>query len=268
MFLDSRSNEGCDRGERSYGRVFLMQADKVKEYYLSDTVVDYYAKATSSVGLWISERKIFQRVFADYEAGLLDVGCGCGRISFGLSQLGYKNLLGIDYSSKMIKKARQIARMQESGLSFQVADATELPFSDNLFEGAIFGFNGLMQIPGRDKRRAALEEIFRVLSPGSYFVFTTHQREMNKWRKFWKQERERWRKGKQAKDLGEYGDRYEPTKLGNLFIHVPAKNDVVKDLEAVGFKLEADVLRSEVAHEPKSVREFSDECRFWVARKP
>ena len=80
-----------------------MQADKVKEYYLSDTVVDYYAKATSSVGLWISERKIFRRVFADYEVGLLDVGCGCGRISFGLSQLGYKNLLGIDYSSKMIK---------------------------------------------------------------------------------------------------------------------------------------------------------------------
>ena len=66
----------------------------------------------------------------------------------------------------------------------------------------------------------------------------------------------------------EYGDRYEPTKLGNLFIHVPAKNDVVKDLKSIGFKLEADVLRSQVAIESEPVREFSDECRFWVARKP
>ena len=245
-----------------------MQVDKVKEYYLSDTVVDYYAEATSSVGLWVSEAKIFGRVFGDCKASILEVGCGCGRICFGLNELGYKNLLGIDFSKKMIKKARQIARIRQVGLSFQVADATELPFSDNLFEGAIFGFNGLMQIPGRDSRRAALKEVFRVLSPGSYFVFTTHEREMNKWKKFWKKERERWRKGKQAKDLGEYGDRYEPTKLGNLFIHVPAKNDVVKDLKSIGFRLEADVLRSQVAIESEPVREFSDECRFWVARKP
>ena len=125
-----------------------------------------------------------------------------------------------------------------------------------------------MQIPGRDKRRAALREAFRVIRPGSYFVFTTHEREMNKWKKFWKQERERWRKGKQTKGLCEYGDRYEPTKLGELFIHVPAKHDIVDDLKAIGFKLEADVLRSRIAVEPELVCEFSDECRFWVARKP
>jgi ubiquinone/menaquinone biosynthesis C-methylase UbiE len=245
-----------------------MNADKVKEYYFSDVVVDYYAKASSSVGLWVSEEKILQKVFVDRQASLLEIGCGCGRISFGLSQLGYANILGIDFSRKMIKSAREIGRMLDLGISFQVADATELPFSDNLFDGAVFGFNGLMQIPGRDKRRAALSEAFRVIRSGSFFVFTSHEREMNKWKKFWKQERDRWRKGKESKDLFEYGDRYEQTKLGKLFIHVPAKNEVVADLKSVGFKLEADVLRSQVALEPESVREFSDECRFWVVRKP
>ncbi len=245
-----------------------MNADKVKKYYVSSQVVDYYERATSSIGLWISEKKIFQRVFADPKASLLDIGCGCGRIAFGLSHLGYAHVLGIDFSRKMIERARKLARMSDRGVSFQVADATELPFSDDLFDGAIFGFNGLMQIPGRDKRRAALREAFRVIRPGSYFVFTTHEREMNKWKKFWKQERERWRKGKQTKGLCEYGDRYEPTKLGELFIHVPAKHDIVDDLKAIGFKLEADALRSRIAVEPELVCEFSDECRFWVARKP
>lgn len=245
-----------------------MNSDKVKEYYISKQVVDHYARATSSIGLWVSEERIFQRVFEDASASLLEIGCGCGRIAFGLHQLGYANLMGIDFSRNMIERARQLARTLSVGVSFQVADATKMPFSDNLFDGAIFGFNGLMQIPGRVQRRAALEETFRVLRSGSYFVFTTHEREMNKWKKFWKQERKRWRKGKQAKDLGEYGDRYESTKLGELFIHVPAKQDVVEDLEAIGFKLEADVLRSRIADEPEIVRKFSDECRFWVALKP
>jgi len=245
-----------------------MKADKVKHYYMSDKVVDYYARVSHSVGLWHSEKKIFQRVFNDPKASLLEIGCGCGRISFGLGQLGYANLLGFDFSRNMIAKARRLARVLEIGVSFQVADATEMPFSDNLFDGAIFGFNGLMQIPGRDNRRAALSETFRVIRPGAYFVFTTHEREMAKWKKFWKQERIRWRKGEQGKDLEEYGDRYEPTRLGDLFIHVPAKQDVVEDLKSVGFKIEADVLRSQVSVEPENVREFSDECRFWVARKP
>ena len=247
---------------------FQVNADKVMEYYVSEQVVDHYARATSSVGLWLSEEKIFQRVFADTSASLLEIGCGCGRIAFGLQQLGYANLMGIDFSRNMIERARQLARAMSVGVSFQVADATKMPFSDNLFDGAIFGFNGLMQIPGRARRREALGETFRVLRSGSYFVFTTHEREMNKWKKFWKQERVRWRKGKQAKDLDEYGDRFEPTKLGELFIHVPAKQDVVDDLKAIGFKLEADVLRSRIADEPEIVRKFSDECRFWVARKP
>ncbi len=245
-----------------------MNAGKVKEYYVSEQVVDYYARVTTSVGLWVSEEKIFQRVFVDRKASLLDIGCGCGRIALGLKQLGYANVMGIDFSRKMIERARKLARMLDLGVSFQVADATELPFSDDLFDGATFGFNGLMQIPGRDKRRAALEEAFRVIRPGSHFIFTTHEREMNKWKKFWKRERELWRRGKQAKGLGEYGDRYEPTKLGELFIHVPAKQDIVEDLKTIGFELEVDVLRSQIAAEPDSVHEFSDECRFWVTRKP
>ena len=56
--------------------------------------------------------------------------------------------------------------------------------------------------------------------------------------------------------------------MGKLYIHVPTREDVLADLRRVGFKLEVDVLRSQLANEPHRVREFSDECRFWIARKP
>lgn len=38
---------------------------------------------------------------------ILDVGCGYGRILSELYENGYKNLKGVDFSSKMIEKGRQ-----------------------------------------------------------------------------------------------------------------------------------------------------------------
>ncbi len=55
---------------------------------------------------------------------------------------------------------------------------------------------------------------------------------------------------------------------GGLFIHIPDNTEVRQDLKAAGFKIEKDIIRSRLADEPPAVREFSDQCRFWVARKP
>lgn len=245
-----------------------VDADKVRDYFCGEKVLEYYTHAATSIGLWESESKVFQRVFPDKSASLLELGCGCGRISFGLWELGYKHLLATDFSRKMIERARRLGRALDYGVHLRVADATRLAFEDDLFDGAVFGFNGLMQIPARINRRKAMSEIFRVLRPGSYFVFTTHDRECAKWKKFWRREKLAWRKEKQIPELLEYGDRFESTDMGKLYIHVPTKADVMSDLREAGFKVEVDALRSQLANEGDLVRKFSDECRFWVAGKP
>jgi ubiquinone/menaquinone biosynthesis C-methylase UbiE len=236
----------------------------VRDFYSTPVVLDHYRRATGNIGLWISEEKLFCELFAKDDR-ILDLGTGTGRIALGLAELGYRHLMGMDLSKEMIKEARRIARLLELAVSFRQGDATALKLDDGLFDGVIFGFNGLMQIPGRDNRLAAMREVRRVLRPGGRFVFTSHDRELPKYRKFWEAERRRWNAGKQNPALIDFGDRWEMTDLGQLFIHVPVPAEVREDLKACGFKVEWDRLRSTIAVERPATRQFSDECRFWCA---
>jgi hypothetical protein len=113
-----------------------------------------------------------------------------------------------------------------------------------------------------------MTEAFRVLKAGALFVFTTHDRAFPTWKNFWAVEKRKWRKGDQDESLIDFGDRFEETSKGKLFIHVPDNAEVRQDLNKAGFVVERDLLRSHLVEESQLVKKFSDECRFWVARKP
>jgi ubiquinone/menaquinone biosynthesis C-methylase UbiE len=240
----------------------------VLSYFETTKVLDQYEEATRKLGLWISEELVFRKSFPNQSSKLLELGCGVGRISFSLWMLGYENITATDVSHKMVKRALKIQAERRCKIEFSQEDATGLSFSSSSFDGVIFGFNGLMQIPHRENRKKAMAECFRVLRPGGQFIFTSHDRSNPKWRKFWENEQKKWRVGLEDKALIEFGDRYGDTPDGKLFIHVPDSSSIRKDLKEVGFAVDRDVLRSKLADEPKKVRDFSDECRFWIARKP
>jgi len=243
-----------------------MDGGTVKNYYRDPVAVRHFVDAATRLGLWASEEAVLTRVF-DPEQTLLECGCGAGRIAFGLWELGYRHLLGFDFSREMIVEARRMARLLEYGISFRVADATRLEFEKESFDGAFFGFNGLMQIPLRAHRRQAMNRIADAVRSGGYFVFTTHDRGLNRYRDLWADERRLWDSGKQSASLLEFGDRHFSTPQGMIFIHIPDQGEVRDDLAATGFDLVETHLRSELASESAEVREFSEECRFWIARK-
>ena len=244
-----------------------VSSSEILNYFSDSSVLEHYQKATEQVGLWDSEKIVFSKTFADLELNLLELGCGTGRISFGLWKRGYTNLMASDFSKPMIKRARILNKKFKTEITFQVEDATALSFSNDSLDGAIFGFNGLMQIPDRKNRFQAMQEIQRVLKPGSFFVFTTHDQSMPKWKKFWALERKKWKKGEQNSELLEFGDRFEETPRGKLYIHVPDVGDIRSDLQAAGFSVERDIVKSKICEESKLVNEYSDDCRFWIARK-
>ncbi len=136
------------------------------------------------------------------------------------------------------------------------------------FAGALFMFNGLMQIPGRENRRAALRQLRAVCAAGAPLLFTTHDRNSSSTeRALWRLERVRWERGDQDPRLVEFGDRYfEEAGTGRTFMHLPDRREILDDLAATGWTHEFDCMRSKLSRESKPVRDFSDECRFWIAR--
>ena len=139
---------------------------------------------------------------------------------------------------------------------------------DTRFQGALFMFNGLMQIPGRENRRTVLTELRRVCAPGAPFLFTTHDRDSSPTeRALWRLEKLRWTRGEQDPRLVEYGDRYFTDEAGRTFMHLPDRREVLEDLAATGWKHAFDAMRVEIAREHHAVRDFSDECRFWAAHR-
>ena len=244
-----------------------MDADRVRDYFNSEAAICHYTEASQQLGLWASEEKIFTRIFQPSDS-LLELGCGAGRIALGLYELGYKNVLATDYAKNMLNAGRHLARKLEYRIAFRLADAQSLEFEENIFDGIIFGFNGWTQIPGSKNRMRALHEVYRVLRPGAYFVFTTHDRDRSPHQNFWRQEAQRWTAGAQNADLLEFGDRLEPQSSGVHFMHVPTYQSVALALQEAGFELEASIMRSEIGQESTAVEAYSDDCRFWLAQKP
>jgi len=246
----------------------VVDRDAVLRYFAGKEVLSHYEEATLKMGLWKSEELIFRKEFPKPESKLLELGCGTGRIAFALYSMGYCDIVASDFSSSMIRKAKEINRNRSTPIRFEKEDATKLSYEDGSFDGIIFGFNGLMQIPGRLHRLQAISEAYRVLVEGGKFVFTSHDRFLPKWKKFWVKERQRWRQGKQNPELLEFGDRYEQTERGKLYLHVPEIEDLRNDLRNAGFLVLRDFLRSKIANESALVNQFSDECRFWICQKP
>lgn len=234
----------------------------------------HYARAAHGLGLWASERQLIERFFPRRESHLLEAGCGAGRVTLGLWALGYRRITAFDFAVELLDQARSLAAERGAeAICFLEADATRLApalasAGAGPADGALFPFNGLMQIPGRDQRRRALAGLHAACVPGATLLFTTHDRDSSRTeRALWRLEAERWARGEQDPRLVEFGDRYFSDENGRTFMHLPDRGEILADLAATGWTHSFDAARSAIARESRAVREFSDECRFWAARR-
>jgi len=141
----------------------------VRDGYESKDVIDSY----STVGLYKPERVLIQQ-FLPKEGNILDIGCGAGRTTIPLSQLGY-SVCGIDLSPNMIEAAREQATKYGLKIDFYDMNARNLAFSDEYFDGALFSFNGFDHVPGYSEKIEVFREVSRVLKPGAPFIFSVHR---------------------------------------------------------------------------------------------
>ncbi len=100
---------------------------------------------------------------------LLDLGVGGGRTTSLLRMLSAE-YVGVDYTPSMIESCRRRFPTER----FELADARDLSvFPDGYFAAVLFAFNGIDAV-GHEDRQRIIGEVRRVLRPGGYFVFNSH----------------------------------------------------------------------------------------------
>src|SRR4051812_25564792 len=104
-----------------------IDAAQVRSDFNDLTAVIHYTRAAHKLGLWKSERVLIERFFPDHAAPLLEAGCGAGRATIGLWEMGYRNLTAFDFAAELVDQARSLAaERQAEAIQFLVADATNL----------------------------------------------------------------------------------------------------------------------------------------------
>ncbi|MCX6921412.1 MAG: class I SAM-dependent methyltransferase [Verrucomicrobia bacterium] len=219
-----------------------------------------YARTATQIGLWESERIMIQRYFALTD-DLLEVGCGGGRAGLGMLKLGYTGLRLTDFSEPMVSITRGVLADANPAWATLVAqqDATTLSYADASFDGVIYAFNGLMCLPNREARLAALCSIHRVLCPQGILIFTAPDREKGKNAAHWKDQT--------LSADGIPGNRWHETETSPVFMHSSTEQETYAELERCGFTTLTSPLSTEVALDSKAARDFAGETRFYVARK-
>ena len=223
--------------------VIVNLKDEVIAKFSSNATQEWYVKKAES-GLWGSEEVMIRKYFKP-KSTILDIGCGTRRTTIHLHQLGYR-VTGIDITPAMIDNAREIAKLKKLKIKYELGDATVLEYKDSSFDNALFSFNGWSMIPGKINRINALKEIFRVIKPGGFLIFTTLLRNFREFTLFWSV---KWIRLFILKSIGfsvkevDYGDYFYNIESTNRtsnqkqYMHRPTIGEVQKQLAIAGFEL-------------------------------
>lgn len=231
------------------------------ETYNNDEIVMKYSGAVTNIGLWESEKYAISKYF-DKRMKILDIACGAGRTTNAIYKLGYKDIVGIDFSEKMICAAKSF----NSKISFLCCDMRSMPFNNESFDGVLASYNAIMMIPQKKQRIRAFKEISRVLSPNGIFIFTASDREYNpEYHKYWIKEKIKWIYTRLFKKR-EFGDAYFTEKGQSVFVHFATKKEIRKILINCDFNLLESFFRTDFK-EKSEVQNFSGDTMFYIAKK-
>ncbi len=130
------------------------------------------------------------RPFVNEETVALDIGCALGRMSIELAQLGARQVIGVDRSTRMVEEAARLIEPADrtpiklnlipgwtiaaslkhtstrTHCEFAISDALHLPFKEASFDFAVC-LNVVDRVPSPAQ---VVQECWRVLKPGGHLV--------------------------------------------------------------------------------------------------
>lgn len=163
-------------------------------------------------------------------ARVLDLAAGNGRHGAALQG---RNVVASDFAAALLSEAR--AR----GLACVRAEAGETPFRAASFDGVLF-IAALHNVPGRQRRLAALAEVARVLKPGGKALVTVWSRWRAGWLRHFAMELPHhvW-----GDEHGAFGDAIVPWTAGTItvprYYHFYSRPELRADLALAGLRVDA-----------------------------
>jgi demethylmenaquinone methyltransferase/2-methoxy-6-polyprenyl-1,4-benzoquinol methylase len=125
-----------------------------------DRIAPVYDAMNRVMTAGLDQRWRRKTVAATVRAGdrVLDACCGTGDLAVAARRAGAGEVVGVDFSERMLERARRKA----PELEWIQADVLKLPFEDASFDAAVVGF-GVRNV---ENLEAGLRELRRVLRPG------------------------------------------------------------------------------------------------------
>lgn len=97
---------------------------------------------------------------------ILDQGCGIGQYALSVYKFGFKKVVGLDFSEKLLKKAEQNAKNLKYEVKFVKGDIRNMPFNNNSFDVVISG--GVIEhVPESEK---TISELSRIIKKQGYLL--------------------------------------------------------------------------------------------------
>jgi ubiquinone/menaquinone biosynthesis C-methylase UbiE len=145
---------------------------------------------------------------------ILDLGAGAGR---HLIKVKDGKMYLVDFSSKMIKLAKERAKEKNINAEFKIANLTKLPFKKDFFDYAI-AIAVFHCIKGEKNREKAVKELFRVLKPKAKVLIAVWNKNSRRFNNSPKERHVKWR------DKGErYYYLFDAKEIYDLFKKVGFK---------------------------------------------
>ena len=156
---------------------------RVKQPERSETAIEVFDEIAPSwynFRHWTRFRSELEHLARQWQKGkLLNIGCAHGPDFLPFKQSF--ELHGMDFSVEMLRFAQRYSQKFSFTVYLSLATASYLPYRDETFDWAV-SVATYHHIKNSDLRKAALDELWRVLKPGSEAFITV----WNRWQPgFW-----------------------------------------------------------------------------------
>ena len=161
-----------------------------------------------------------------YNGYNLDLGCANGR-NFNLFLNPNSRLVGIDNSIELLgfalerlKKQGNNSELNSKSINLILSDIRTLPLRDDAIAN-IFSIATIHHIKENVHRKEVIEQLYRILKNGGFFLLTVWRRYQKKYRYYFIKVKIRrllilkYKKSQEISGLIEFGDTYVPWTLSN-----------------------------------------------------